>query len=63
MPINDHYTVYLHKLQENDLCLEINRNYYYNDLIREGEIINYDQSIKEIIQAYNEIIFIYEKYN
>ena len=44
-----------------DKCKLVNRNYYYNDLIREGEIINYDQSIKEIIQAYNEIIFIYEK--
>ena len=62
MPTNEHYISYLHNLKEIDLGLEINRNYYYyNDLIREGEIINYDQSIKEIIQAYNEIIFIYEK--
>ena len=63
MSTNDHYIVYLHNLQENDLNLEINRNYYYNGLIREGEIINYGHAIKEIIQAYNGIIFINEKIN
>ena len=50
MPTNDHFNAYIYNLKENDMNIGINRNYYYNGIIRNAEIIINDLSIKNIIE-------------
>ena len=61
MPTNNHFTVYLYEVNENDFNLEKNSNYYYDGLFRDWEIIKTNKSLKEIIIDNNGIIYIYEK--
>ena len=63
LPTVDHYTIYLHRVNENDLGLEINLNYYYNGLFHDDEIEIYNKTLVELISSKNGFIFIYEKLN
>lgn len=63
LPTDNHYTLYLHQVNENDLDLEISLNYYYNGLFHDGEIENYTKTLFELISSKNGFIFIYEKQN
>ena len=45
LPTVDHYTIYLHRVNENDLGLEINLNYYYNGLFHDGEVEIYKKTL------------------
>ena len=63
LPTVDHYTIYLHRVNENDLGLEINLKYYYNGLFHDGEVEIYKKTLFELISSKNGFIFIYEKLN
>ena len=62
IPTDDHYTVYLTNVKDNNcLGLDKNLNYYYNDLYNNGEIIPYDKTLSDLIKKKIGYIFIYEK--
>ncbi len=63
LPTADHYTLYLHQTNENDLSLETNLNYYYNSLFWDGEVDIYKKELSDLINEKNGFIFIYEKLN
>ena len=60
MSTSNHYIVYLYNIIKNDFSLPKKMNYYYNGMFRDGEILNNNSSLNDLIKS-KIIIYIFMK--